>query len=330
MYELVMFIHVVGVAVGFITLALVCQQKSSENQKVMMIASFCGLISIIGYLFEIQAREVNEMLVSIQFGYIGKCYILIMMIIFARNYCNIKIPAILIRALFIFNSFILITILTCRNHHFYYKGISISNTGMFPHVVIDRGIGYYMYMTVSFVMVIYYCFILISQIRISNKIERKRLMLLLWAGIIPAVLMGLFLLGFADGVDFTPVGIVASSVLLSINVFKLGLLDTMDVAKDDIIKQTMEGVVVVDNNKNLLYSNPIADKVAEGVSEVYGITDFSSWIFSKSTKQFVFEIYNKQYEIKIHPLMEDDKCKGYIAWIYDHSYIDDSDDGLLL
>ena len=48
MYELIMFIHIVGVAVSFISLAVVCQQKSSENQKVMMIASFCGLISIVG------------------------------------------------------------------------------------------------------------------------------------------------------------------------------------------------------------------------------------------------------------------------------------------
>ncbi len=330
MYELIMFIHIVGVAVSFISLAVVCQQKSSENQKVMMIASFCGLISIVGYLFEIQARNVDEMLVTVQFGYIGKCYILVLMIIFTRNYCRVKLPAIIIKGIFVFNTFILLTIMTCKYHKFYYKEYHISNKGLFPHFVTQNGIGYYLYMFVTYSSVFYYCIVLIKQIRESESAEQKRLYLLLVAVILPAATMILFITGFADGVDLTPIGIIASCIILLIDVFKLGLLDTMDVAKDSIIDQTLEGVLVVDSDQNLLYINPMANKVAEQLREVYGITDFSSWIFSKSSNQFVFEVNNHQYETKIYPLVDANRSKGYIAWIYDRSFIDKYEEGFLL
>lgn len=150
------------------------------------------------------------------------------------------------------------------------------------------------------------------------------------AVILPAATMILFITGFADGVDLTPIGIIASCIILLIDVFKLGLLDTMDVAKDSIIDQTLEGVLVVDSDQNLLYINPMANKVAEQLREVYGITDFSSWIFSKSSNQFVFEVNNHQYETKIYPLVDANRSKGYIAWIYDRSFIDKYEEGFLL
>ena len=104
----------------------------------------------------------------------------------------------------------------------------------------------------------------------------------------------------------------------------------MDVAKDNIIKQTSDGVLIVDSNQRLLYSNPAADIIAEKLKDVHGITDFTSWIFSKSVNHFVFQIENRQYEAKITQLLDGDRQKGYVIWIYDQSYIDHSTEGLLL
>lgn len=330
MYEFFLFLHIIGVCVGFVNLAVVSQQKSSENQKVLMMASFCSLISILSYLFEIQSTNLSEMMVGVQFGYVGKCYLLVLMLIFARNYCNIKMPSIIIRGLFLFNSFILLTILTCRYHTFYYKKVDISYDGYFPHIVTTKGIGYYMYMIVTFCLVAYYCFILISQIRTSDELEQKRLFLLLLSGILPVVMMVMYIAGFAGGLDFTPFGIILSCFLVVVNVLNLGLLDTMDVARESIINQTTEGVIVVDSNHNLLYSNSKAQRIGDKLNNAYGITDFTSWIFSKNESQFVFEIDNRQYEAKIIPLMDGDRSKGYIAWLYDHYYINNDNPEIML
>ena len=330
MYELILFLQIVGVAISFTTLAVISHQKSSEHQKVLMMASFCGFISIIAYLFEIQATNLHEMMVCVRFGYIGKCYMLVLMLIFARNYCNVKMSPIIIRFVFLFNTFILLTILTSNYHTFYYKKTELSNDGYFPHVLLTKGLGYYLYMTVTFCMVAYYCSIIIAQIRRSENLEQKRLFLLLLSGILPTCMMVLYLTGYVDGVDLTPVGIIISCLLLVVNVIKLGLLDTMDVAKDNIIKQTSDGVLIVDSNQRLLYSNPAADIIAERLEDAHGITDFTSWIFSKSVNHFVFQIENRQYEAKITQLLDGDRQKGYVIWIYDQSYIDHSSEGLML
>ena len=330
MYEFIFFLHVIGAVVGFANLAIVSQQKSSENQKVLMMASFCALISILSYIFEIQAKELSEMILAVQFGYIGKCYMLVLMIIFARNYCKINMSPAIIRFVFLFNTFILLTILTCRYHSFYYTKYEISYDGYFPHIILSKGIGYYLYMIVTFLMIAYFCSIIVSEISRSDEIEQKRLFLLLLSGILPTVMMVLYLSGFADGLDLTPFGIILSCILLTVNVINYGLLDTMDMAKNSIIKHSPEGVLVVDINQNLLYSNKSADIIAEKINSEHGITDFSSWIFSKSENRFFFDVENKTYEVRIYPLMEQDKNKGNIAWIFDQSFIDRDKEGIIL
>ena len=330
MYQLMLFLHIIGVAVGFVALAVVSQKKGSANQKVLMMASFCGLISILSYLFELQAKELSEMMLAVQFGYLGKCYMLVLMLIFAKQYCNVKMSPIITRGIFLFNTFILLTILTCRYHTFYYKKAELSTEGYFPHIVLTKGIGYYLYMIVTLCVVAYYCLILISSIRKNDDIVKKRLFLLLLSGIMPTVMMVLYLSGFADGIDLTPLGIIISCVILTVNVINLGLLDVMDVAKDNILENTSEGVLVTDSENNMLYINKSAEVMAEKLKDEYGITDFSSWILSKSEKRFVFDLDNRNYEVKIIQLTDEDKNKGNIAWIYDRTYFTQTENGIVL
>lgn len=330
MFSLLVFLHLIGVAVGFINLMIVSQQKSSENQKVLMMASACGLLTILSYLFELTGTEFNEMMLAVQFGYIGKCYMLVLMLLFAKNYCNVKLSSYVIQGMFFFSSFILLIVLTCRHHTFYYKTAELSEDGEFPYIKVTNGIGHHIYMFVTLCIVIYYSYIIIRKLRESEGLEKKKLFLLLLSGIIPTLIMLFYLTGLFEAVDLTPIGIVISCSIITFNVINYGLLDTLDVAKESIIKHTNEGLMIVDNNYNMIYANPVAVKISQRAVEQDIVTDFVKWAFSQPNDQGFIKINDTQYEIRVYPLMEGSGQRGYICWIYDESFINGNEEGILL
>ena len=87
MFDILFHIQLLGVVIGFANLIIVSMQKSSENQKILMAASTCAFIGIIAYTFEMQATNVPEMLLAARFGYIGKSYVMVLLILFECKYC---------------------------------------------------------------------------------------------------------------------------------------------------------------------------------------------------------------------------------------------------
>lgn len=320
MFDILFHIQLLGVVIGFANLIIVSMQKSSENQKILMAASTCAFIGIIAYTFEMQATNVPEMLLAARFGYIGKSYVMILLILFECKYCNVKVSTVIIKGIFIFNTFMLLLVLTCPQHNFYYKNITLVNTGFFPHLQFDRGIGYYMFMTVTLGLMGYSCYISLIQCLKRRGNERKRIFLLMLAGVFPTLILGLYLSGVMNEFDPTPIGITISCCLVTLNVLNYGLLDTMQLAKENVIENVKEGVLIIDSNSNLLYYNEIAREIFPQLENPNMTGDVVNTVFSKNGES-VYNIGNKNYEIRISPLVEDTTIKGYMAWIFDMTFI---------
>lgn len=328
MYNILFFIQLIGTLIGFADIIIIWFQKNSENQKILTYASFCTFISILAYLFEIRATNLEEMMLAVKFGYVGKCYVLLLMILFAKNYCNVKMPAFIAKGVFIFNSFILLTILTCERHSFYYTSMKVVNTGYFPHLQLGKGIGYYLFMIVTMCLIAYFAYITFSQCMKRKGYERKRLFLLTLSGVFPALMLALNLSGILKEFDPTPIGIILSCTLLMINVLNYGLLDTMQVAKENIIEDTKEALFIVDPSYNLIYANQHAEVMLPELKEKKLSDSMISRIFEEK-EEAVLSIGDKHYEIRISPLKEDGNLKGYLVWIFDMTFINQYTDDMI-
>ena len=75
------------------------------------------------------------------------------------------------------------------------------------------------------------------------------------AGVFPTLILGQYLSGVLNEFDPTPIGITISCCLVTVNVLNYGLLDTMQLARENVIENIKEGVLIVDANYNLLYCN---------------------------------------------------------------------------
>lgn len=329
MFEVLCFVQLIGVTIGFMNLIVVSMQKSSENQKILMLASACAFISIIAYTFELLSDSLGEAMLAVKFGYMGKCYVQLLLIMFAINYCNVKVPKIVIKALFIFNTFILLIVLTCDFHSFYYTGMKMVDTGFFLQVKLDKGIGYVIFMATNVVLLVYYAFLTFSQCIKRKGYERKRLFLLGLGGVIPCFALVIYLTGILNAFDPLPIGIVFACTLLTVNVLNYGLLDTMQVARENVIENTKQGLLIVDPSYNLIYYNNMAKELLPQLLNEDEKDKLVSEIFEGNNKETVLNVEDKHYEIRISPLMEDISLKGYIAWIFDMSFINQYTDEMI-
>ena len=330
MQEVLVFIQLIGVIIGFVNLMVVGVQKSSENQKFLLSASACAFISIIAYYFELRAVSLSEAVLAVKFGYIGKCFVLVLLVVFINNFCNVNMSKFIFKGLFAFSTVMLLLILTCDYHNFYYSKIEfITTENGFTHIIFEKGLGYYMFMTVTIVLLFYFAILTFLQCVKRKKYERKRLLLLSIAAILPTMMLLLYLTGIFSDFDPTPLGIVLSCSLLTVNVLNYGLLDTMQIARKEVFENTRESLIIVDPGYNLIYMNEMAKKIFSKLSENIPESELISWIFDEHKEESVLNIDNKNYEIRISKLTEDASLKGYIAWIFDMSFINEYTDEMI-
>lgn len=323
-YTIINILQIAGVMMGFLTLLSIARKKASETQKVLLIACCCAFVSILAYTLEINAKSLEAMVMAIKFGYVGKCYVLLFFLMFMAYYCNIDIPKMVFRAFLIFNTLMLMIIITCDRHRLYYKSISLSPDGLFPHVELEKGICYWMLMAVMLGLMAWYIILCLIEMKKRKGIERKRLLLLSFSGLIPGYMLTMYLTGIMDILDPVPLGIVLSCMLLTLNVTKYGLLDTMELAREKVIENTKDGLVILDTGYRLLYANEVARALFPDLDNIKVREDRIKELFKENTREAVVNIEGRHYEIRVSRIEDDnnaDSVRGYLAWIFDMTFV---------
>ncbi len=321
---LVNTLQTIGVIIGFITIIAVARQKPSESQKILLLASCCAFVSILGYTLEINAVSREAMLLGLKMGYVGKAYVQLFFFTFMTTYCKVPLP----KPFFVFcctyNTVLLLSILTCEYHELYYKNIHIEYDGLFPVLSFGRGICYWLFMGGTLILMFLYLIISFLEMKKRKGREKRQLLLLSISGLVPAALLAVYLTGVMDAFDPIPLGVVIVCALLTINVIKYGLLDTVELAKEHIFESTKEGLIVVDENKNLLYANKVSKELFPEIDNLQKRKERIREIFSTNQGESIFEKDGRDYEIRISEIKDDGRAenvKGYLAWIFDMTFI---------
>lgn len=323
-YTIINIFQIAGVLMGFLTLLSIARKKAFETQKVLLIACCCAFVSILAYTLEINAKSLEAMVMAIKFGYVGKCYVMLFFLMFMAYYCNLDIPKIVFPTFLIFNTFMLMVIITCDRHQLYYKNIRLSYEGLFPHAEFEKGICYWMMMAVMLGLMAWYIILCLIEVKKRKGIEKKRLLLLSFSGLIPGYMLTIYLTGIMDVLDPVPLGIVLSCMLLTLNVTKYGLLDTMELAREKIIENTTDGLVILDANYNLLYANDVARALFPDINSRESREEQIGEVFKENAREAIVNIEGRNYEIRVSRIEDDnhsDTVRGYLAWIFDMTFV---------
>ena len=241
---------------------------------------------------------------------------------FMIRWKNIKIPQWVIHLLLVLNMGFYVMIATVDYHHLYYKDywLAPSKANLNGYTLeISPAPMYYVYMafllaeimTTIGIIISSYC----SQRSMPNK--GKIHFLMIAAMLSPMLLLSLRILKILKGDDPPPLGILLSCIFMSIAVVKYGLFDPVKNAKNYIIDNLKEAVIVTDADHRFLFLNSMADKIITSINKEQGfITDDKLYAFIQCRHVF-FDWKDRHYQVEETVLKDNELIQGYMMTIVD-------------
>lgn len=241
---------------------------------------------------------------------------------FMIRWKNIKIPQWVIHLLLVLNMGFYVMIATVDYHHLYYKDywLAPSKANLNGYTLeISPAPMYYVYMafllaeimTTIGIIISSYC----SQRSMPNK--GKIYFLMIAAMLSPMLLLSLRILKILKGDDPTPLGILLSCIFMSIAVVKYGLFDPVKNAKNYIIDNLKEAVIVTDADHRFLFLNSMADKIITSINKEQGYsTDDKIYAFIQGSQDF-FDWKDRHYQVEETVLKDNELIQGYMMTIVD-------------
>ncbi len=301
MLSLFVAIQYIGIIFLVIEICYILKQRSSGLQTLLLIVVIATLINFTGYLFELQADTKELALQAVQFLYLGKPFIILGTFLFCLEYYNIKLPKLLYYVLGCFHTVISLLVLTCRYHRLFYSSIDFVDRGLFPHLVFGHGI---MYLVNTVVIAAYLIILLVIGIRRYRKSnyenEKKQISCLIAIALISAAGLLIFMSGTTGGYDSTLPAYLLSTLLLLICMLRYSLLDTVALAKERVIDEFADGLLVLDYNQRVIYVNDQVKRIYPDAGKdewKTALAELEQLIRTKqrlSVGEKVYELYEKE------------------------------------
>ena len=114
--------------------------------------------------------------------YFGEVMTFIGMIIFIKNLCKINVPLPVYMLQIVISLLIMYSILTTRMNGFFYKSIGIDETGPFPRLVLEYGLGFYLTITYIGILSLWAAYVCIRTWKIGTELDKKRVKMTLLLG----------------------------------------------------------------------------------------------------------------------------------------------------
>ena len=321
LHETFELISVICIFISLLFLYVVARYKASVNQKNVCLMC-CSILAInLGNFFSIFSTEYEGLLHALQLKTVGQIFLITAFILFMSGYSNIELPHVYKNCLLAFNGMCIWLCITSRNTKLLFKNIEYISDVDYPYLEVTPGIVHTAFRYINFAVVLILC-IYIIRASLSKKSEEKKRSYFVIASAVTSIL-GDFItyLEIVPGYDFLALGSGLSIIIMGAATYRYGILDVIQVAQENLLEKTTEGLVVVDAEKEFMYAN-------EKAKEIFPYLDMKDpeYARKKLTELFESEHYMVQangshYEAKVTELVEKGYVKGYMAWLFDLTFI---------
>lgn len=318
-------IHMIGCAVVFGFLFFVIDAENSDFKNELLLTAVCCLLSLFAKNLYLLAHSKETLIVLAKVEYLGKCFANYYALLFLVKWRQVNFPKWLQRSMFLINLIAFGIIATCDYHGLYYKSIGLkpSDLTMGGYILTtEKAPFYFFYMGYIVLETFMFVAIYIHSVRKREKDYNKEPMffhvLIMFSCMAPLVLLLLRLMNVMKGDDPTPLGIFLAVLFLVIAVFRGGLFDTVKLAQENIISMMKEGIFVLDQNRNYLYSNPAGDAIYKVVKKCATEETFQDKLQELyENEQILVSLEDKEYKCEAIELLDGNRTQGYVLSIVD-------------
>lgn len=162
----------------------------------------------------------------------------------------------------------ILTILIAATNNFHsllWSNIFIRQGYLGIHAVYERGIYFWVHTAYSYIIILFGILVLARAIFRFPRFFSKQTRFLFAASVIPMIVNITYIISpeLFDWMDITPVSFVVSSVLLSFAIFRYKLLEMIPVAREKIIDNLNDGIMILDSQNRIIEINSSARQMFE-------------------------------------------------------------------
>jgi len=218
------------------------------------------LIWVLGLFFEAISTTLPAKILWSQIAYFGFTPAISLFFLFVLAYTQqTKIRASIIVSVFILPAIVLLAVWTNQWHHLVWTGFEWGDP-RYNILIYHHGFLYFLFMIYIYILALYGLAILIRKIRQSEPPFRSQLIIITISSLFPIISGSLYAFNVAlvPGMDTSPFGFLLTNIALAFGFSSFQLLDLVPVARDVLIKQVQDGLVVIDWQNRIVEINQSA------------------------------------------------------------------------
>ncbi len=316
MYFVLLIIQAVSIVFLLIESGYVFVKMNTGIHKYLFLNCIATLVNNTGYFLMMLSTSEGQFLTGLQMSYLGKVWIPFSLFIFCMAMCRIRMKEPIMMGMAFFHAFIFFLVLTCQWHKLYYRSMEYVVNGYWRNLEVQGGVWHVINMLVLIGYIIIGLFQLIrTTSREKNFTAKRRMLFVTLAMVCVCASYLIFLTGVTKEYDCTVLGFTASTFFMYIAIFKYNLLDTLQLAKDYVVDELSEAVMVVNQDEKLEYYNkPAAEILSRRTLESEG------WIQAVENAVQAgdsIELDGRIYSPQVKDLYENDEPCGRIYVLAD-------------
>jgi len=292
---------------GFIV--FVAYQKKSALCSHLLMYSVGVLVNGVSYLFELKSGTIEEALMAIRFEYFGLSAATIAAFLFICELFKVRSSHFLRASIVAAFFFTCVMNITNEYHHLFYTTTSLELRGRIGVFHMKPGPIYGVHTVITLLAmgacigVIVYAFMRDEK----RRINYKKYLFLGLAALIPLGTWLVRMLGTLKEYDLIPFGLFCSNGFFILIIFFFRIFDVAEIAKNDILENLEEGVIVCDEDGKILYSNESAKAIFYDVE----LTNYSDVLRRLiPAEEGKFRINDRYYAVMESEVYEGTKVSG--------------------
>lgn len=289
MMGMIILIHGIGVLLCFAMILLVGMAKPSVQQKILLVGTMCTFLDMTGYFLELQTNTEEAARLAIKIEYIGTTMGLLSFLFFACLYSTHKREwrIRLIKWFYaVDHLLILIIVFTMDFNTLFYKRVErVVQNGHYLWSIVPGPV-YYWWVVTTMVLGILITLIVLQSALEHRGEKHPELFLLCLASVNPICLWLMRITKLFGYYDPYPMSMVITECFLVLVMYKYRLFDTVKTAKDRVIDNISEGILVTDHIGEVIYLN-------REMSRIFPTVD---WTDRKMADEKVFRFLEENRE----------------------------------
>jgi diguanylate cyclase (GGDEF)-like protein/PAS domain S-box-containing protein len=261
---LVLFLVLGSLVIAYLSLVS-WKQRPGMNAYLILALAGAVILYALGYCGELLSSDLASMLSFVRIEYLGAANLPALWLTLALYYANQSqwITPKRLLFLWVIPMVTLAAVFTNSFHHFYYLTTGVATDGSFPTFSFVRGPLYWLNVVYTYCSFTLATVLLARQYRHSHLLYRRQATLMLVASLV-TILITMLRLVFTPpipGLDITPFTLITSCLIMGWGILRYQMIGITPVARDVLFEFQTDGVLVLDDQHQIVDFNPAAREI---------------------------------------------------------------------